>query len=159
MGFAIALAWSLADIVSVILPEQLMQFGLANWSGPMLFVFVISGVLLQPVARRLSPELSLTLGCVLLLVGYLIFTLGARLGTVSLVLLGVAIAGTACYGFTYLGGMTRVIRLSGTQSARAVSGYFILHNYFSILIHLIRRCKAHLFIKPFWTSFTRNTAC
>lgn len=124
-GFAIALAWSLAGIVSVILPEQLMQFGLANWSGPMLFVFVISGVLLQPVARRLSSERSLTLGCVLLLVGYLIFTIGARLGTVSLVLLGVAIAGTACYGFTYLGGMSKVIRLSGKQSARAVSGYFV----------------------------------
>lgn len=125
VGFAIALAWSLAGIVSVILPEQLMQFGLANWSGPMLFVFVISGVLLQPVARRLSSELSLTLGCVLLLVGYLIFTLGARLGTVGLVLLGVAIAGTACYGFTYLGGMAKVIGLGGTQSARAVSGYFM----------------------------------
>ena len=125
VGFAIAFAWSLAGIVSVILPEQLMQFGLANWAGPMLFVFVISGVLLQSVARRLSSEHSLTLGCVLLLVGYLIFTVGARLGAIVLVLLGVAISGTACYGFTYLGGMSKVIQLSGTQSARAVSGYFM----------------------------------
>ena len=125
VGFAIALAWSLAGIVSVILPEQMMQFGLANWSGPMLFVFVISGVLLQPMVRRLSSELSLTLGCMLLLLGYLIFTLGANLGKVNLVLLGIAIAGTACYGFTYLGGMSKVIQLSGTQAARAVSGYFI----------------------------------
>lgn len=125
VGLGIALAWSLAGIVSVILPEQLMQFGLANWSGPMLFVFVISGVILQPVARRLSSELSLTLGCGLLVAGYLIFTIGASLGRLSLVLLGIAIAGTACYGFTYLGDMSKVIQLSGTQSARAVSGYFV----------------------------------
>ena len=125
-GLAIALAWSLAGIVSVILSEQLMQFGLANWSGPMLFIFVISGVVLQPMVRRFSSERALTLGSILLLLGYLIFTIGTSLGILSLVLLGVAIAGTACYGFIYLGGMAKVIRLSSTQAARAVSGYFVL---------------------------------
>jgi len=43
----------------------------------------------------------------------------------GLVLTGVAIAGTACYGFTYLGGLAEVVRLSNAQSARAVSGYFV----------------------------------
>lgn len=124
-GLAIALAWSLAGIVSVILPTQLMQSGLPNWSGSMLFIFVISGVLLQPIARRLNSRRSLQLGCGLLILGYLIFTIGAGLGILSLVLIGVAIAGTACYGFTYLGGMAEVVRLSGSQSARAVSGYFV----------------------------------
>ena len=38
---------------------------------------------------------------------------------------GVAIAGTACYGFTYLGGWAEVVRLSGSESARAASGYFV----------------------------------
>ncbi|HEY9665426.1 MAG TPA: hypothetical protein V6C91_01415 [Coleofasciculaceae cyanobacterium] len=33
---------------------------------------------------------------------YLMFTCGAWLGVLGLVLAGVAIAGTACYGFTYL---------------------------------------------------------
>ena len=124
-GLAIALAWSLAGIVSVILPAQLMQYGLPNWSGPMLFIFVISGVLLQPLARRLNAQRSLQLGCALLVLGYIIFTCGAWLGVLSLVLAGVAIAGTACYGFTYLGGMAEVVKLSGSQSARAVSGYFV----------------------------------
>ncbi|HEY9635341.1 MAG TPA: MFS transporter [Coleofasciculaceae cyanobacterium] len=124
-GLAIALAWSLAGIVSVILPAQLMQYGLPNWSGPMLFIFVISGVLLQPLARRLNAQRSLQLGCVLLVLGYIIFTCGAWLGVISLVLAGVALAGTACYGFTYLGGMAEVVKLSGSQSARAVSGYFV----------------------------------
>jgi hypothetical protein len=35
-----------------------------------------------------------------------------------------AIAGTACYGFTYLGGLAEVVGLGGNQSARVTSGYF-----------------------------------
>lgn len=61
----------------------------------------------------------------LLVVGYIIFTGGAWLGQLSLVLAGVAIAGTACYGFTYLGGLAEVVRLGGSQSARVTSGYFV----------------------------------
>ena len=124
-GLAIALAWSLAGIVGVILPAQLAQYGLPNWSGTMLFIVVIAGVLFQPVARRLEARRSLQIGAVLLVLGYLTFTCGAWLGSLSLVLVGVAIAGTACYGFTYLGGLADVVRLGGTQSARVTSGYFV----------------------------------
>lgn len=124
-GLAIALAWSLAGIVGVILPAQLVQYNLPNWSGPMLFIFVITGVLFQPLARRLDAQRSLQLGAVIIVFGYIGFTCGAWLGSLSLVLVGVAIAGTACYGFTYLGGLAEVIRLSGSESARAASGYFV----------------------------------
>ena len=123
-GFAIALAWSLAGIVGVILPIQLIQYGLPNGSGPMLFIFVITGVLFQPLAKRLNARRSLQLGCVLLVGGYIVFTCGAWLGVLNLVLAGIAIAGVACYGFTYLGGLAEVVRHSGNQSARATSGYF-----------------------------------
>ncbi|MEC4811980.1 MAG: MFS transporter [Scytonema sp. PMC 1069.18] len=92
-GLAIALAWSLAGIVGVILPAQLVQYNLPNWSGPMLFIFVITGVLAQPIARRLDAVLLLQLGSVILMLGYIAFTLGAQLGMLSLVLAGVAIAG------------------------------------------------------------------
>lgn len=124
-GLAIALAWSLAGIVGVILPTQLAQYGLPNWSGPMLFIIVIAGVLFQPVARRLAARRSLQIGTVLLVLGYLTFTCGAWLGQLSLVVAGVAIAGTACYGFTYLGGLAEVVKLGGTQAARVTSGYFV----------------------------------
>ncbi|MEG4420158.1 MFS transporter [Microcoleus sp. LAD1_D5] len=124
-GLAIALAWSLAGIVGIILPAQLAQYGLPNWSGPMLFIIVIAGVLFQPVARRLEARRSLQIGAVLLVLGYLTFTCGAWLGSLSLVLAGVAIAGTACYGFTYLGGLADVVRLGGAQAARVTSGYFV----------------------------------
>ncbi|HAJ58428.1 MAG TPA: MFS transporter, partial [Cyanobacteria bacterium UBA8543] len=70
-GLAIALAWSLAGIVGVILPTQLVQYNLPNWSGPMLFIFVITGVLFQPLARRLDAQRSLQLGAVILVLGYI----------------------------------------------------------------------------------------
>ena len=124
-GIAIALAWSLAGIVGIILPEQLQQYGLPNWSGAMLFIFVISGVLIQSFARKLEAERSLQLGSILLVIGYLTFTCGAWLNVLSLVIAGVAIAGTACYGFTYLGGLAQVVKIAGSQSARVTSGYFV----------------------------------
>ncbi|MCP6757177.1 MAG: MFS transporter [Fischerella sp. CENA71] len=124
-GLAIALAWSLAGIVGVILPTQLTRYGLPNWSGLMLFIITIAGVVFQPFARRLEARRSLQIGAVLLVAGYFSFTCGAWLGHLGLVLAGVAIAGTACYGFTYLGGLAEVVQISGTQSARFTSGYFV----------------------------------
>ncbi|MFB2898068.1 MFS transporter [Aerosakkonemataceae cyanobacterium BLCC-F50] len=124
-GLAIALAWSLAGIVGIILPAQFTQYGLPNWSGPMLFIIVITGVLFQPVARRMDAGRSLQLGSLLLMIGYVLFTIGAAFGILSLVLVGVAIAGTACYGFTYLGGLAQVVQLDSSQSARVASGYFV----------------------------------
>ena len=93
----------------------------------MLFIFVISGVLLQSFARKFKLEArrSLQLGSILLVIGYLTFTCGAWLNILALVLVGVAIAGTACYGFTYLGGLAQVVKIAGSQSARVTSGYFV----------------------------------
>ncbi len=95
-GLAIALAWSLAGIVGVILPAQLVRYNLPNWSGPLLFIFVMTGVLLQPYARRLEAVLSLQLGAAILVLGYITFTCGAWLGVLGLVLAGVAIAPIKC---------------------------------------------------------------
>lgn len=123
-GLAIALAWSLAGIVGIILPTQLVQYGLPNWAGPMLFIIVMTGVIIQPVARHMESRRSLQLGSLLMVIGYALFTSGAAWGSLSLVLVGVAIAGTACYGFTYLGGLAEVVGLGGNQAARVTSGYF-----------------------------------
>ncbi|OKH55657.1 hypothetical protein NIES2101_02270 [Calothrix sp. HK-06] len=124
-GFAIALAWSLAGIVSLTLPAKLIKYGLPDWSGLMLFIFVISGVLVQPFARRLKARYAVQFGAVILVFGYIVFTYGANAGALSLVIFGVAIAGTACYGFTYLGGLSEILKFSASQSARITSGYFI----------------------------------
>lgn len=85
----------------------------------------VTGVLFQPLARRFAAVRSLQLGSMLLVLGYTAFTCGAWLGVMGLVLAGVAIAGTACYRFTYLGGLAEVVRRSGSESARATSGYYV----------------------------------
>ena len=125
LGLAIATAWAVTGLVISVLPSQLSLQGLAAWSGPALFLVNGTGALMQPWARRLSAERSLLLGFVLLPVGYALLVLGAWWGALSLILLGASVSGAACYGFTYLGGLTAVSVISGDSRARAVSGYLL----------------------------------
>lgn len=122
---AIALAWAVTGLVIAIVPAQLAHYHLAAWSGPALFLVNGVGTLFQPVARRLDSKQSIQVGFVLIPLGYVVLVIGACLGILSLVLAGAAIAGAACYGFTYLGGLAEVSRAGGVQRARAVSGYFL----------------------------------
>ena len=125
LGFAIATAWAVTGLVISVVPSQLSLQGLAAWSGPALFLVNGTGALMQPWARRLSAERSLLVGFVLLPVGYALLVLGAWWGALSLILLGASVSGAACYGFTYLGGLTAVSVISGDSRARAVSGYLL----------------------------------
>lgn len=124
-GAAIALAWTTSGLVIAIVPSQLRVFDLAAWAGPVLFTVNAAGVLVLSHARRLSALQALRLGFVLLPVGYSLLAIGAWQGWLPLVLVGAAVAGTASYGYTYLGGLTEVSRLGGTNRARVVSGYFL----------------------------------
>jgi MFS family permease len=125
VGVAIAVAWAITGLVIAIVPAQLTHHQLAAWTGPTLFLVNGTGALVQPLARRLDSRRSLMVGFVLLSLGYVLLVAGAWLGVLSLVLAGAAIAGAACYGFTYLGGLAEVTRLGGASRARAVSGYFL----------------------------------
>jgi len=124
-SLAIGLAWAVTGLVIAIVPTQLAQYKLAEWSGLALFLVNGTGVLMQPLARRLSATVSMRLGFILIPLGYGLLVSGAWLGILGLVLAGAALAGAACYGFTYLGGLAEVSRLGGSQRARAVSGYFL----------------------------------
>ncbi len=64
---------------------------------------------LKSQASGVEYQRSLQLGAAILVLGYITFTCGARLGVLGLVLAGVAIAGTACYGFTYVGGFVAAL--------------------------------------------------
>ncbi len=125
IGLSIAVAWAVTGLVISVVPTQLAQQGLAAWAGPALFLVNGTGALLQPLARRMSAEHSLLTGFVLLPLGYGLLVVGAAWGVLGLMLLGASVAGAACYGFTYLGGLAAVTRVSGEQRARAVSGYFL----------------------------------
>lgn len=124
-GIAIGLAWAVTGLVIAVIPAQLAKNNLTAWSGLALFLVNGSGALVQPLARRIEAETALKIGFVLLLSGYALLVTGAGTGQLGLLLGGAAIAGTACYGFTYLGGLAEINRLGGQQRARTVSGFFL----------------------------------
>lgn len=123
--FAICAAWSVSGLVIALLPAQLAIHDLATWTGPSLFLINIAGIMFQPMARRLTPKINMAIGCVLVPIGYLTLIYGAQQGSILYLLLGSSIAGAACYGFTYLGGLTYVVEKSELDKARSVSGYFL----------------------------------
>jgi hypothetical protein len=123
--WAIALAWSVSGLVIAVVPSELRQHGAELWSGPALFLVNACGAAVQPVARRWGSRRALLAGCATLPCGYTLVIAGAWTGRIPLVLLGSAVAGSACYGFTYLGGLAKVVEASGRQTARAASGYFL----------------------------------
>lgn len=125
MGMAIALAWAVTGLVIAVVPVQLAQHQLADWAGTALFLVNGTGALVQPLARRFEAKDSIRIGFVLLSLGYILLVFGAGFGILILVLAGSAIAGAACYGFTYLGGLAEVTKAGGEQRASAVSGYFL----------------------------------
>jgi len=124
-GVAIAVAWAVTGLVIAVVPGQLARYGLGVWSGPTLFLVNGTGALMQPFARRLAPGAALRVGFVLLPLGYGLLVFGAWRGALPGILAGAMLAGAACYGFTYLGGLSAVSVAGGAERARAVSGYFL----------------------------------
>jgi MFS family permease len=123
--FAIFLAWAITGMVIAIVPAELARHDLTAWTGVALFCVNGTGVLFQPLARRMEPDRALRLGLVLAPAGYALLAAGAWRGSITLLLTGAAIAGSACYGFTYLGGLASVSVAAHGERARAASGYFL----------------------------------
>lgn len=125
VNLSIALAWTVSGLVIAILPSQLNAYDLELWVGPALFLVNGTGAAVQSYARRMQGLRALRLGFFLIPLGYVTMVLGVGIETVWLVLIGASIAGAACYGFTYLGGLSEVIKASRNEEARVVSGYFL----------------------------------
>lgn len=125
-ALSIGLAWAVTGIVISLIPAQLARQQLAPWAGHALFLVNATGALVQPLARRFSSDNALRIGFLLLPVGYGCLLWGAIAGLLPLVLLGGAVAGSSCYGFTYVGGLGQVSAHSTlAERARAVAGYFL----------------------------------
>lgn len=122
---SIALAWMVSGLLIALVPSQLAVNGQENWIGPALFLVNMAGVLVQPLARRLGSKRSLFVGFVLIPAGLALLIYGSFSGNVAFLLAGSTLAGSACYGFTYLGGMSQVLTLAGDRQAGAVSGFMI----------------------------------
>ncbi|MBR0602319.1 MFS transporter [Bacillus safensis] len=122
---AIAIAWSVCGLVISILPAQLKLNGYELWVGPALFLINMAGVLMQPFVRKMNSSTALLLGFICLPCGYGLLLYGANSGSIFLVLAGTMLAGTACYGFTYLGGLQLIVERGKKEAARAVAGYYL----------------------------------
>ncbi|MGG1696965.1 MFS transporter [Bacillus zhangzhouensis] len=124
-NLAIAIAWSVCGLVISILPAQLKLNGYELWVGPALFFINMAGVLMQPFVRKMNSSAALRVGFICLPCGYGLLLFGANGGSIFLVLAGTMLAGTACYGFTYLGGLQLIVERGKKEAARAVAGYYL----------------------------------
>ncbi len=122
---AIAVAWSVCGLVISVLPAQLKLNGYELWVGPALFLINMAGVLMQPFVRKMNSTAALLTGFICLPCGYGLLLFGANSGSIFLVLAGTIIAGTACYGFTYLGGLQLIVERGKKEAARAVAGFYL----------------------------------
>lgn len=124
-GLVLLTAWAVNGVNLAIVPSALAAHGAGPWSGFAVFMINAAGLAVQPAARRIPPEAAVRIGFLLLPAGYGLLTWGAVAGDLPLLLAGAAVAGTSCYGFTYLGTLGCVSILAGEERARAVSGYFM----------------------------------
>ena len=123
---SIMLAWSVTGIIISMVSLQLAQYNLSQWIGIVIFSAVGTGTFIQPLAQRFPPYQSIRIGCTLILVGYLLLLLGIYSSSVVFVILGSVMAGSSCYGFTYLGGLAAItINSKSQEKSRAVSGFFL----------------------------------
>ncbi|WP_104205251.1 MFS transporter [Billgrantia saliphila] len=125
-GLAIMLAWATVGLVIAILPSTLAQHGLSGWAGFATFGVCSCGVLFQPWARKLAPQMATQVGLIILPLAYALIAWGALQGDLLAVLLGTVAASSACYGFIYLGGLSGVLDLAAEHPSRASAGYFLM---------------------------------
>lgn len=124
-GIAIAVAWAALGVIIVLIPAELARHGLAAWSGLAIFLLAVSGLPVVPLARRMPPRRAIAIGLVATPLGYALAAAGAAAGQPPLVLLGAAVTSTACFGFTYLGGLAAATAAAGEERARASAGFFL----------------------------------
>jgi hypothetical protein len=77
------------------------------------------------------------LGLILIPLGFAVLAVGAVSSRLSLLLAGCVMASSACYGFTYLGGLSAVsVAATNENRARASAGYF-LSAYFGFSVPVV----------------------
>jgi MFS family permease len=134
---AILIAWSAVGMVIGLVPVVLSSHGHDAWTGFSTFFVISTGLVAQPLARKLSPLRSLCLGMLLAPCGFTVLIVGVAFMSLPLLLIGAMLASAASYGFTYLAGLAANSTYStDADRARATSGYF-LFAYFGFSVPVI----------------------
>lgn len=124
-GAALALAWSTTGMTIAVVPLQLAAQGLDAYTGLVIFLAIFVGFLSQPVARGLGNAAALSVGLVLVPLGFVTLLLGVGAQSIWLVLVGTAITSSASYGFTYLASLSEFALRAPDNRARAAAGLFV----------------------------------
>lgn len=125
-GGGILICWATTGLVLSIIPSVLATHGLAKYAGISSMLAISCGLLFQPIARKLDPQVSCKLGILILLPAYALLAWGALYANLPVILLAAFLASSSCYGFVYLGGLSGVTQSAGTEQARASAGYFLM---------------------------------
>ncbi|WP_150667753.1 MFS transporter [Pandoraea anhela] len=137
LGVAILLAWAAVGVVIGVVPSALAAHGHAAWAGFATFFVVSTGLLFQPAARRMAPVRAVRVGLVIVPLGFVVLALGVVYVNLPVLLAGAVVASSACYGFTYLGGLAAVnAAVDPAMRARAAAGYF-LFAYFGFSVPVV----------------------
>lgn len=126
INVAIGICWAATGVVIAIIPSQLAKFDLTPFAGICLVLINWTGALIQPLIRDRDPVWSVKVGLVLVPLGFAFVIAGCHTGMIVVILVGASIIGLAAYGFSYRGGLALIANLSGSQKARAVSGYMFV---------------------------------
>lgn len=135
-GVAMAIAWSTSGMTIGIIPLELNARGLGGWTGLVIFLALFIGFLCQPIGRRMSNQSALSLGFVLVPLGFLVLLIGVWKESLVLVLVGTGITSAASYGFTYLAALSEVALSAPDNRARSAAGLFV-YAYFGFSIPVI----------------------
>lgn len=135
-GVAMAIAWSTSGMTIGIIPLELNARGLGGWTGLVIFLALFIGFLCQPIGRRMSNQSALSLGFVLVPLGFLVLLIGVWKESLVLVLVGTGITSAASYGFTYLAALSEVALSAPDNRARSAAGLFV-YAYFGFSIPVL----------------------
>jgi len=125
-GIAVFIAWSASGMVIGLVPAVLSSHGHDAWTGFATFFVISTGLVVQPMARKLSPLSSLRIGMLLVPCGLTVLIAGVVLQSLPGLLIGAMLVGAASYGFTYSAGLAaNAASASDANRARATSGYFL----------------------------------
>ena len=137
-GVAIATAWAASGAIIAVVPLQLAKIGLEHWVGLVDFLVICPGLIGVWIGRRLSPQKAVVLGLILAPLGYILTVLGVVFGGKAvLILTGSTVAGIACYGLIYLGGLSATLNLVTIEDKARASAGFFLFAYFGFSVPVV----------------------